>query len=81
MATKGLKALKNRFQEIINKNAIHKALRQISCEDCSGDYLSDSKNAVNSFMCSNLEDCSNLFLVNDAKDVVDGNNSQQTDPR
>ena len=40
----------------------------VGCENCSGDYLTNSKNCINCFFTWNSEDMRNVVLIDEAKD-------------
>lgn len=44
---------------------------QINCENSSGDYIQNCKNAENCFDCFDLEDCKNMIESVDVKDSMD----------
>lgn len=56
------------FTELL-KNRIVKFSHTINSENCSGDYIYNSKNCQNSFGLVNCEDLNNVILAFDAKDL------------
>lgn len=48
-----------------------KAVNQISCQNCSGDYLVECKNCENVFSAKKCEDLKNIYLSEKAKDCMD----------
>lgn len=59
-----------RFQYICAQ-AVHKYNRNINVQDCLGDYISNSKNAVYCYEVDSCEDCSYCDSVKFAKDCYD----------
>ncbi len=53
----------------IRKKTIRRNLKLINSENCSGEYLYDSKNCSDCFDGHNGEDCSNSISLSDSKDV------------
>ncbi len=56
-----------KFNETVPK----KALNQINCENCLGDYLQNCKNAIECYDCFYLEDCKYSVESVDSKDSMD----------
>ena len=62
------------FRLLIQSKAIRKALRMDRCENCTGDFLSLCKHAIDSFDSVDLEDCRYCYDSADAiKDCYDVN--------
>ncbi|MFA6992582.1 MAG: hypothetical protein WC269_04890 [Candidatus Gracilibacteria bacterium] len=57
----------NEFLNLLKKRIV-KFSHQISCENCTGDYLKNSKNCHNSFDVSESEDLYNTVVTYNAKD-------------
>ncbi|MBI4836444.1 MAG: hypothetical protein HY817_04255 [Candidatus Abawacabacteria bacterium] len=49
----------------------HKATQNTQCEDVTGDQLTQCKNAYNCFNSEKLQDCKNVFIAVELKDVQD----------
>lgn len=64
------KQLENLFKKFILKFP-HKDLNIINCQNCSGDYLINSKNCFNSFSAKACQDCTNIYLAEKAIDCSD----------
>lgn len=65
--------LRNRFNEI-KKNAVHKENNNIKAEDCTGDYIIESKNCHDCYNIFKSENCERVGNIDDAgKDCRDIN--------
>ncbi|MBU1935108.1 hypothetical protein KKF04_03560 [Patescibacteria group bacterium] len=53
----------------MHSNRIVKFSHQINCQNCTGDYIKNSKNCINCFDAGKSEDCRNCILIYGAKDV------------
>jgi len=69
---KGRDALFLEFFEF-NKSVPKKYQNQLNCENCSGDYIQNSKNASMCFDCFKIMDSKYLFECEDVKDCMDMN--------
>lgn len=58
------------FNEIAQK-AMHKAIDIVNCENCTGDYLSDSKNLTFCFDMAHAQDCRYCNTCYNVKDISD----------
>ncbi len=58
-------------EKITNKTRIVKSLNNENCENCFGDYITNSKNWINVFDCFDLEDSKNCRASWDMKDIYD----------
>jgi hypothetical protein len=54
-----------------NKTIPKKFQNQINCQDCSGDYLQNSKNAIECYDCFDIEDCKYMCDCVNVKDSMD----------
>lgn len=70
IASGQLEELQHSFEEL-KKQTLHKDLDMINCENCLGDYLSDSKNLYVCFDLAHAEDCRHTFNGYKIKDVMD----------
>ncbi len=58
----------------------HQALQIINTENCTGDYLLNSRNSSQCYFSENLEDCANLWNVpQGSKDSMDSNYAPHTE--
>ncbi|MBI5414198.1 hypothetical protein HZA38_01650 [Candidatus Peregrinibacteria bacterium] len=53
-------ALNNKFENF-KKQLFHKNLRVINSDNCTGDFIGDSKNIMNGFYVTESEDCINVY--------------------
>ncbi|MFC1656013.1 hypothetical protein ACFL3C_04030 [Patescibacteria group bacterium] len=58
----------------IRKERINKYAEILNCENCTGDFLKNSKNCHNAFDVVDSEDCLNLHVGVKCKDVYDSSN-------
>jgi hypothetical protein len=66
------------FQDFKEKFT-HKNLRIINCENCSGDFINDSKNIQNSFYVSGSEDSINLYDCHNDKNCYDNMANEESE--
>lgn len=65
-----LKKLEAEYAQMLEK-AIYPPVTQKSCENCTGDYLHDSKNALEAYDAFDIEDVKYLFIGEDCRDSMD----------
>lgn len=61
------------FDEL-RKQRIYKYAEILNCENCTGDFLKNSKNCHNAFDVVDSEDCLNLHVGVNCKDIYDSSN-------
>lgn len=66
-----LENLKNHYQEILKKNAVHRENFNIKTYDSLGTYMTNCKNCTNVFCWEDSEDCMNCLRGLKAKDNID----------
>jgi hypothetical protein len=59
------------FDRMLRERAWHRATLFEQCEECTGNYLIQSRNAHNCYMGEKYHDCINLFRGHDVKDTLD----------
>ena len=69
----GLKALRENFVKF-SKQFPYKYAEIINCQDCTGDFLQNSKSCKSCYDLDGSEDCKNLYVGEGNKDVQDGAN-------
>lgn len=67
---KGVEWCKNELKKLILE-VPHRASHIINSEDCTGDFISNSKNVLNSFFVSDSEDSKNVFIGNQVQMSLD----------
>lgn len=65
------KDYKTTFSDIYKNKAIHRYAKIVNCENCSGDNISNSKNAHNCFDSNNLQDAKFIYFSMNSKDAYD----------
>lgn len=68
----GYSQAKKSFLDFVKNQAIHRAVNNINCENCSGDNLVNSKNSNSCFQSNGLNDCAYVqFSMNctDSRDI------------
>lgn len=72
----GYEAQKRALSELdkLRKDKISKYAEVVNCENCSGDFLKNSKNCHNAFDVVDSEDCLNVHVGVKCKDVYDSSN-------
>ena len=65
-----LEELEKKYSEML-KGSIYPPVTQKNCENCTGDYLHDSKNAIESYDAFDIEDVKFLFIGEDCRDAMD----------
>ena len=65
------KNLKDGWTKYKKENAIFKQHYQTNCENCDGTDNENSKNLINSSVCTNCEDCVNGFQMDETYSSVD----------
>lgn len=68
---KSLEAFKQNFQEYIKKDAIHKCDLNINIQNCTGNYILNSKNCRDSYFMENGEDCAYVMRSPSIKNCMD----------
>ena len=66
----GLEKLEEEFAEML-QNAVYPPTTKKNCEDCSGDYIHDCKNAIEAYDGWDLENVKYFFIGEDCKDAMD----------
>lgn len=64
------KTLAKEFENL-KKQLFHKNLRIINSENCTGDFINDSKNITNGFYVTEAEDCVNVYDCSKIKNCYD----------
>ena len=70
--------LNQRFEEL-KKSLSHKNLRIINSENCTGDYINDSKNVENGFYVTESEDCINVYDCYKDKNCYDNMANEESE--
>jgi hypothetical protein len=65
--------LKNVLKDL-SKKRIHKYSNIVACENCSGDFLQNSKNCIDSYDVTDSEDCKYIQVGLGIRDVMDSSN-------
>jgi hypothetical protein len=55
----------------------HKYANTVNSESCTGDFIEDSKGCINCYDVTKSEDCRNVWVGVQAKDVYDGSNTYE----
>lgn len=58
----------------LRKNRIHKYANLVNCENCTGDFLMNCQNCEDCYDVNDSQDCKNVIVGVNIKDVVDCNN-------
>lgn len=67
----GYAKMQEYFEKEILTKAVHRYAKIIQCEDCTGDNLTNSKNALDCFESSDLEDSRYVQFSSSCRDVYD----------
>lgn len=66
----GLAELQRRYGELYT-SSLHPATQQINCEECSGEYLANSKNVTESYLVGSIRDGRFLIHCDEGNDMWD----------
>ncbi len=72
---------KDHYDEMFNKNILqtpHKNLNLINAQNCTGNFINDSKNIINGFYTINCEDCINIYDSTQLKDCYDNSYNEKS---